>query len=263
MQARDEVMPDPGRRLREIRERLGLKYRDVQEASHLIARARGNQEFAMGLSRLADIENQGTVPSIFRMYSLSAVYGLGFHTVLAWYGVNLAKLPADTARIDHIRTRIVELDAAESCASSKPAAASDPALRKTLFIGRESAQSPFPGILAKLHPGRRYALIGTDDWSMYPLIHPGAFAQIDEKRRRPENGPWTSDADRPIYLVERRQGYSCAWCSLRHNKLFLQYHPASGLDPELLSTPDDGEIVGQVIGVAMRLDSAKRHRIRF
>ena len=42
------------------RERLNLRYRDVEEASHRIADRHKNDEFSIALSRLADIENKGT-----------------------------------------------------------------------------------------------------------------------------------------------------------------------------------------------------------
>ena len=55
---------EPGQKLRRARERLGLRYRDVEEASQRIAFRHGNDEFSIGLSRLADIENKGTLPSL-------------------------------------------------------------------------------------------------------------------------------------------------------------------------------------------------------
>lgn len=258
MELRDISQQDPGRRLREVRERLGLKYRDVQEATQAIAQARGNRDFVTGLSRLADIENHGTVPSIYRLYSLAAVYGLSLKTVLGWYGIPLVKLPFDTARLSHRHTRIVEADH-----SGKADTVVVGDIRSTIYSARAlSDGGPFPLALTRLQPNRRYAVIGTDDWSMYPLLHPGAFIQIDDKRRKPEAGPWSSEGERPIYLVESRIGYQAAWCTLRRRELLLQFHPCSGMEPARLNTPDEAEIVGQVIGVAMNLDSAKRRRTR-
>ena len=55
-------MERAGEKLKRIRERLKLTYRDVEKASQQIAEHRGSDEFAIALSRLADIENKGTVP---------------------------------------------------------------------------------------------------------------------------------------------------------------------------------------------------------
>ncbi len=101
-------MDDPGRQLRRIRERLRLKYRDVEEASQQIARSRGRQEFSVGLSRLADIENKGTLPSLYRLYSLCVIYGLNFHTALTWYGIDLDDLAGDAAKLPLRETRLID-----------------------------------------------------------------------------------------------------------------------------------------------------------
>ncbi len=62
-------MEEPGQRLKRVRERLGIRYREVKQASLSIARKRSNDEFVVALSRLADIENKGTVPTMFRLSS--------------------------------------------------------------------------------------------------------------------------------------------------------------------------------------------------
>jgi len=76
-----------GQKFRNVREKLGLQYRDVEEASHQIAARLRNEEFAILISRLSDIEHRGTVPSIYRLYTLSAVYKLDYGEILRWYGV--------------------------------------------------------------------------------------------------------------------------------------------------------------------------------
>src|SRR5689334_9664039 len=92
-------MEEPGRKLKRERERLKLRYRDVEEASQRLASRHKNPEYHIALSRLSDIENRGIVPSIFRLYSLCTIYRLDFVDVVAWYGVRLADIPGDTARI--------------------------------------------------------------------------------------------------------------------------------------------------------------------
>src|SRR5438270_10354638 len=102
-------MHDAGQKLRKARERLRLRYRDVERASQRIANERANHEFLIGLSRLADIENKGTVPSIYRLYSLCAIYGLDLSIVLRWYGVELQRLPSDSAKLANEQTRLIDL----------------------------------------------------------------------------------------------------------------------------------------------------------
>ena len=78
-----------GQRLRRARERLNLKFRDVELASQKIAERHNNQEFAVLISRLSDIESHGTLPSIYRLYSLCCIYRLDMNEALRWYGIGL------------------------------------------------------------------------------------------------------------------------------------------------------------------------------
>jgi len=97
-------MEDAGQKLKRVRERLGLKYRDVEEASQKIAAKHSNDEFVIALSRLSDIENKKTLPSLFRLYSLCVIYRIEISEVLGWYGLPLASMASDIARVDLERT---------------------------------------------------------------------------------------------------------------------------------------------------------------
>ena len=56
---------EPGLRLKMIRERLQLRYRDVEEGSTRIAEHFKNEELIVSLGRLSDIEHKGTVPNLY------------------------------------------------------------------------------------------------------------------------------------------------------------------------------------------------------
>jgi len=101
------IMEEAGQKLKRVRERLRLKFRDVEEASARIAARHGNDEYIVALSRLADIENKGTMPSVYRLYSLCAIYRLDMSEVLGWYGISLSALPADADVIQHARSHLV------------------------------------------------------------------------------------------------------------------------------------------------------------
>ena len=103
--------------------RLKLTYRDVEQASQKIAARRGSDEFAIALSRLADIENKGTVPTIYRLYTLCAIYRLDFDEVLRWYGVPSEQLPGDAAQFPSRATHLIHFDsrpAGRHSASARP-----------------------------------------------------------------------------------------------------------------------------------------------
>jgi hypothetical protein len=50
-----------------------------------------------------------------------------------------------------------------------------------------------------------------------------------------------------------RDGFTCCWCSIRRDSIVLQPHPLSPVSVRVLRYPQEAEVLGQVIGVAMRL----------
>jgi hypothetical protein len=255
---------EPGQQLKRIREKLFLKYRDVAEASQHIARQKGNTEFAIGLSRLADIENKGTVPSIFRLYSLGSIYGMDFNAVLAIFGVNVAQMPVDSLRLGFPQTREASFNPSGATAVEGPFDLEGHFdLKLTTYISRHIHRwGKLPVLLLQSLELRkqRYAFIGTEDWSMHPLIRPGSFVQVDEAKRQIKQEQQVHEYEKPIYFLENRNGFRCGWCTLRDGWLIVQSHPASGVNPEIYKYPSDVDVLGQVVGLAMRLDPGKRRR---
>ena len=131
------MMEDAGQKLKQIRERLGLTYREVEEYSARIAAVRDNDEFSIALSRLADIENKRTVPSVYRLYSLCVIYRLDFNEVLSWYGVSLANQPADTALLPLARTHRASFSVPDTAEVQVPISL-DPGIdpNRTVFVSR-------------------------------------------------------------------------------------------------------------------------------
>ena len=261
-----KVVQDPGQKLRTARERLQLRYRDVEEASQAIADQRANHEFSVGLSRLSDIENKGTVPSLFRLYSLCAIYRLDFSTVLQWYGIDLDNLIVDAAAIPLGQTHLVDLQIPDTVSIDFPAELDEELdLRQTSYLARQVRRwGKLPiGLLDTLDIARhRYAFIGTDDWSMYPIMWPGSFVQVDESKRKVAKEGWTHEHERPIYLVEHRNGFRCGWGTEQNGLLIVMAHSASQLSPDVFRLPGEADVVGQVVAIAMRFDPVKRRHTR-
>ena len=259
------IMEEAGRKLKRARERLKLRFRDVEEASAQIASRHANDEFIVALSRLADIENKGTMPSIYRLYSLCAIYRLDVAEVLSWYGIDLSALPADGAVIEHERTSLVGFRPEEG--DVQVPIVLDPGLdlSRTVFLSRLIQRwGTVPLMLLNNIDLRnyRYGLIGTEDWSMFPIIPPGSLVVIDDSKRRVAAGGWSNEFERPIYFLEHREGYACGWCSLKDGQLVVQPHPASNCNLESYLYPEEVEVVGQVTRIALSLDQAARRRSR-
>src|SRR5258707_391070 len=63
--------------------------------------------------------------------------------------------------------------------------------------------------------------------TLYPLLRPGSFVQIDPSVRKVQPMRWRTEFDRPIYFVELRDGDACSWCELQDGHLLLLPHPLS------------------------------------
>jgi transcriptional regulator with XRE-family HTH domain len=257
-------MERPGEKLKRIRERLKLTYRDVEKASRHIAERRGSDEFAIALSRLADIENKGTVPTIYRLYALCAIYRQDLTEVLRWYGVPLDQLASEALHVGLDETHAVHFKPGGTVTVPQPPDF-EIDLHNTAFLsylvrnwGRMSLN--FLGGLDFRE--YRYGFMGLDDWSMYPILQPGSLLVIDDSRRKIASSGWTNEFDRPIYFLEHRGGCVCGWCVLADNRLLVQPHPASHRAPLMFEYPKEIDIIGQVIGVAMLLESRRRRHAR-
>src|SRR3981081_3693473 len=82
----------PSEQLKDIRNRLGITTRDVAEFSQKIAQAEDNPEFHISNAWLTQVENSDSVPSIFKLYSLSSIYRIKFTDLLLLYGLDLQHL---------------------------------------------------------------------------------------------------------------------------------------------------------------------------
>ena len=97
----------PGTRLRQIRERLGLTYRDVQRASVTLASNRGQQHFVLHLSRLAEIENHEVVPTLHKLYALAVIYHLSPVEIFRWYDIPLEQFMGDATSLPAPQTHLM------------------------------------------------------------------------------------------------------------------------------------------------------------
>jgi transcriptional regulator with XRE-family HTH domain len=253
-------MEAAGEKLKRVRQRLKLTYRDVEQASLQIARQRKNDEFGIALSRLADIENKGTVPTIYRLYALCAIYRVDFDEALLWYGVPRRELASETLEVGLDATHAMELEAYGAVTVPLTLDA-EIEMEKTTFLGhllKRWGILPL-NLLQKIDLRKfRYGWIGLQDWSMYPILTPGSLVVVDETQRKIASGGWINEFDRPIYFLEHREGYICGWCMLHGGQLVIQHHPASNQKPISFSFPGEIEVIGQVTGVAMRLDNRRR-----
>lgn len=221
-----------------------------------IAEKSGNDEYFIPLSRLSDIETKGIVPSIFRLYSLAAIYRRSYNELAALYGIDLDNIAFESELVARPETHVIpgKLTGRDVQMPSQM----DPAfqLSRTSNLGRmieKWGALPFAYLQRFAQDRFTYAYIGDSDFTMYPLLVPGSFVQVDERKNTIQEGGWTSEYERPIYFIETREGYTCSWCSRNQDELIIQPHPLSPVRPRILKLVHDAEVIGQVVGIAMRL----------
>jgi transcriptional regulator with XRE-family HTH domain len=245
-----------GKSLRTLREKLGLTMRDIETSSARMAEKYRNEEFSIPPSRLSDIETKGVLPSIFRLYTLAVIYRRDLRELLAWYGVDMNNMAADLGMIAPPRSHISET--LSGLSSVEMPIRMDPGFdeQRTSNLGRMVEQwglVPLSYLAQFAHSDFTYGYIGHQDFTMYPILPPGSFIQVDEEKNKVVEGSWRSEYERPIYFVETRDGYTCCWCSMRRDDIILQPHPLSPVQIRVLRHPQEAEIIGQVVGVAMKL----------
>ncbi len=245
-----------GKSLRTLREKLGLTMRDVETSSTRMAEKYRNEEFLIPPSRLSDIETKNVLPSIFRLYALAIIYRRDLRELLAWYGVDTNNMAADLGMIIPPRSHVSET--LSGLSSVQMPVRMDPGFdeQRTSNLGRMVEQwglVPLAYLAQFAQSKFTYGYVGNQDFTMHPILPAGSFIQVDEGKDKVVEGFWRSEYERPIYFVETRDGHTCCWCSLRRDDLILQPHPLSPVQVRVLRHPQEAEIIGQVVGIAMKL----------
>lgn len=247
-----------GNFLREVRMRLHLAAREVQKLSSKIAAKEKNKRFYISAARLIQIENDSQIPSMFKTFTLAAIYGLSFNEILSQYGVDSDRTHRYRAEILLSATRPVSAELRNLSTKITIPVRLDPNFKweTTQLINRVVAlwgEIPAAFLLECNPKQHLYAYIGLDDYTMYPILRPGSLVMVDGERRRVANEGWSTEFDRPIYLIELHDGYICSWCSVSESQLTTHPHPISKVAPRRFSLTSEAEVIGRVVAVAMRL----------
>jgi transcriptional regulator with XRE-family HTH domain len=247
-----------GQYLKAVRERLQMGLRNVQDASSAIAEEEGNENFYVSAARLTQIENEESLPSIHKLFSLCSVYGLDLHDILRRYGIDANRTRSYRTRFLPEATRLTGSEVYGFDEKVLVPVRLDPTFRweTTHLVNRVVAMwGEIPAaFLVNMNPKRHmYGYVGLNDITMYPLLRPGSLLMIDTERRRVAQQGWKGDFDRPIYFIELRDGYRCGWCQVTGSRLMLIPHPAANVPVQTFSLASEAEILGQVVGMAMRL----------
>lgn len=246
--------------LKELRSRLGITTREVAEQSYEVAETAGNREFYISNAWLTKLENTGSVPSIHKLLSLSVIYRIKFSELLLLFGIDLEQIQKLRLEITPQQTHLMSLEVndREKRITFPVKFTEERRLHGTNLLSRlvdQWGDIPFE-VLQRLDlPHNQYGFIGIQDLTLYPLLRPGSFVQIDPRVRKVQPFRWRTEFDRPIYFLELREGYACGWCEAQEKEIVVVPHPLSPCTVRRFAYPGEAEIVGQVTGIAMRLIS--------
>ncbi len=255
------TLRSPGDHLREMRSRLGITTRDVETLSQKVAEDENNPEFQISNAWLTQIENSDSVPSIFKLYSLAAIYRVKFTDLLLLFGLDLQKISQHQLASPLPNTHLANLEVYDADRTVSFPVRFDRGfdLDNTNLLARMVEIWGEVPIALLQHLDLRHSLygyIGLQDFTLYPLLRPGSFVQVNQRVRKIQPQRWRTEFDRPIYFVELRDGYACSWCELHDRDLLLLPHPLSPASVRRFVHGKEAEIIGQVTAVAMRLTEA-------
>jgi transcriptional regulator with XRE-family HTH domain len=255
---RNKMASAAGGQLKVLRQRLGMTTRQVEELSQQVAHAKNNREFYISHAWLTNIETGGFTPSIYKLYTLSAIYRYKFADLLGLFGLRLDEMIKDIFSIRLPTTHLIGKAADLEADGLRLPTRFEPELQleKTSLLSRmiENWGKIPVSMVAHLNFGKAlYGYIGLEDFTLYPLLRPGSFVEIDSRQNKIKPVQWRTEFERPIYFIELRDAYICSWCELDGDQLTAVPHPQSKQEVRRFQHPTQAEIVGRVTAAAMRL----------
>jgi transcriptional regulator with XRE-family HTH domain len=240
---------DSGKWIRELREERFVKSSDIERISRSIAEAKGNPDFYVSHSTLADVET-GSVPSIHKLFSLAACLKVSLEELLLVFGIDASDVRQFAGQLEPGLPRL------------EPPEGREPSFRFQLNFDaslnshetnllklnpQELAALP-PALRKRLDPKRyRYAVVGLKDDTMGDLIPPGSLVEVDVMQNTVQVFDWRSMRERPVYLVWHTDGHSCCWCQLEGKELTLLPYPLSRQPVRRFKVPREASVIGRVI----------------
>jgi transcriptional regulator with XRE-family HTH domain len=248
-----------GHIIKALRHALNLTVREVEQATLRIAEVKNDKRFLVSNGWLTRLEKGVSEPNIYKLFSLSVVYNVNFLNLLKLYDIDVA----ETEKLRPIAYP-------DSTQLLSPEIVKDPLVSASIQAIGTNLLTGMNGVRVELQLGERkglnaasitYGYIGLQDFTMYPLIRPGAIVRIDVRHNRFGSIEWHTEYERPIYFFELRGAYACGWCELDPKQLLIIPHHSSPVSVRRLAYPQQVEIVGRVVSYDTQcIDSESRVR---
>jgi hypothetical protein len=246
---------EPGQLISELLAAKHLRPRDIERKSRLIADARRNSGFYISHASLAAIR-AGSTPSIYKVFSLAVCCGVSYDHLLSLFGIFAdshaptvtSETTLEAALFDGPGFRFrMNFDIGVSTEETH-----------LLPMENQDWQSLPMHLAGRLEPKRfLYAIVGDNDDSMAEIIPPGSLVEVDRDQTEVPCAGWRTLRERPVFLVWHDQGYSCVWCQMTKNHLFLIPHPVSVRPILQFRSPSEAVILGRIVHVWYSLGSGQ------
>ena len=238
-----------GQMLKSLRNRRNITVREVEQASRRIADVKGDKRFCVSNGWLAQLEKGDSEPSIWKLFSLSIIYHADLLDLLRLYNIDVDEKEKYEPVADPCLTQLIHHHGNGSAEISLAQDRSLTSLSVTRSVNGDNCAS---NVI--------YGHLGLADFTMYPMIRPGALLKIDTSQNKLVN-TWRNEYERPIYFIELRGGYACGWCELQGNQLLIVPHHSPFASVRRFQYPREAEIVGRVVGYSTNcIDVCERQR---
>ena len=234
-----------GRNLRTLRRRLKLTLRKVEQATISIANVKNDRRFVVSDGWLARLEKGVADPTIYKLFSLSVIYNFPLTRLLKLYGIDLDDTDKFKALVHQGETQLLGLGIVNEAVPEVLDQARD--TNVSLETGGIRLDVPLGERDDRTLSSISYGYIGLRDFTLYPLIRPGAIVRIDRRQTRLTSIRVHNEYDRPIYFIELRGAYACGWCEIHGSELMIVPHYLSPAMVRHFVYPKEAEIVGRVI----------------
>jgi hypothetical protein len=242
-------MTNPGDWLRGLREELHLTRIAVERLTTDLANKAGNKAYRIRRGRLTDIEERGSVPNIFEVKSLSECYKVAYNAVLEAFGlVDSQTLPRESAPSAEAAKTLSFPDTDRPFSLTFQ---SNIRFDSTRLVTESPEELGVPAVVRqRLDAGQfRLGIIGLADDTMDDLVPGGSIVVIDKTHNAVEMREWKSIQERPIYFVWHEQGYSCSWCNVVRDTLFIIPYPTSRQPIMIFKMPRAASIIGRIVHI--------------
>lgn len=220
-----------GQKLKSLRNRYNITVREVEQASRRIADVKGDKRFCISNGWLAQLENGDSEPSIWKLFSLSVIYRANVLDLLLLYNIDVNEKAKYESVADPYITQLIGQNGNGHASHDRVS---------TTQIASQSGDGCPNHII--------YGHLGMADFTMYPMIRPGAHLTIDTSQNTVVMNASRNEYERPVYFIELRGAYACGWCELQGNQLLIIPHHSSPASVRRFTYPREAEIFGRVIG---------------